>query len=178
MTFGQTGCNVNQSTTDPAMNTTCYETCKMATVLKGDMMPTVATWTNPLTKIHSHNFCVPFSVRGIKHYMFFVVYMVNFNKVVMNMWNRTVWFYCTSVIADKDSSYLFHLFNKCWSILLETVFLSFIFILNTPNYCGVLLVAAYFHSLEHVLYTVEWSLCLVSSDILYTAGSEGRYCTG
>ena len=43
MTFGQTGCNVNQSTTDPAMNTTCYETCKMATVLKGDMMPTVAT---------------------------------------------------------------------------------------------------------------------------------------
>lgn len=100
MTFGQTGCNINQSTTDPATNTTYCETCIMATVLKGDMMHSMATWTNPLSKIHSHNFCVPFFVRGIKNYMFFVVYMVNFNKVVMNMWNRTVWFYCTSVIVD------------------------------------------------------------------------------
>jgi len=43
MTLGQTGCNINQSTTDPGMNITCCETCIMATVLKGDMMHTVAT---------------------------------------------------------------------------------------------------------------------------------------
>ena len=43
MTFGQTGCNINQSTTDPATNTTYCETCLMATVLKEDMMPTMAT---------------------------------------------------------------------------------------------------------------------------------------
>jgi len=43
MTFGQTGCNTNQPTTDPATNTTYYETHAMVTVLKGDMVPTVAT---------------------------------------------------------------------------------------------------------------------------------------
>ena len=43
MTFGQPGCNINQSTTDPATNTTYCETRIMATVLKGNTMHTMAT---------------------------------------------------------------------------------------------------------------------------------------
>jgi hypothetical protein len=90
MMFGQTGCNINQSTTDPATNTTYCETYINGNSPERGYDAHYGHLNKSFIKNTFSYFCVPFSVIAVKNYMFFVVYMVNFNKVVMNMWNRTV----------------------------------------------------------------------------------------